>query len=67
MDIGLHEVKRVMVDKVRRLSTGCYTRNMHVVTADGRVNIALFAEDADKLAIVTVEDYNDFYEGEAGE
>ena len=64
MNIGLHKVKRVMVDKVHRLTGGAFTRHLHVVTADGRIDIALYADSADKLEIKQVENINDFYETE---
>ena len=65
MDIGIHGVKKVMVDKVRRMMSGpTFIRNLHVVTAAGRIDITLFADSADKLEIKQVEDINAFYETE---
>ena len=64
MNIGLHDVKRVMVDKGHQLSTSTYTCVIRLVTVDGRVDITLFADSADKLAIKQVKDINDFYETE---
>ena len=65
MDIGLHYIKRVMVDEVHQLPGGTYTCNLQVVTDDGRVTITMFSDQAaDKLEIVKVKDINDFYDTE---
>ena len=65
MDIGIHGIKRIMVDKVHPI-TGMrtYTCVLHLITASGRVDINLFADRAAKLNIVQVVDINDFYEPE---
>ena len=64
MDIGLHYIKRVMVDEVHQLGGGTYICNLQVVTDDGRVSITLFSDAAAKLEIVKVKDINDFYDSE---
>ena len=65
MDIGIHGVKRVMIDKVHQIGTSkTYTCNLHVVTASARVDIILYADDAAKMEIVKVKDSSDFYKPE---
>ena len=57
MDIGLHGVKKIRVEKTLLLAVGgWHSREISIVTRKGEVKLTLFADQADKLEIVQVDD-----------
>ena len=65
MDIGIHGINKIMVDRVHKLmSSGTHVFFMNIITDRGREDITFYADDAAKLEIVQVDNINDFYESE---
>ena len=65
MNISIHGVKKVMIEDSYiipgRDSRAC---TLCVIDREGRHQITLYADNADKLEIVKVKDSSDFYEPE---
>ena len=65
MNISIHGVKKVMIENSYKIpgrdSRAC---TLCVIDREGRHEITLYADKADKLEIVKVKDSSDFYEPE---
>ena len=64
MDIGLHGIKKIMVDEAYRVTENIYSRTLHIITDEGRIDVRLYSPRADGLEVVPVAQVRDFYDPE---